>query len=342
MIETIPFMRFDGDQKVPLFRVFLDDGRLYAAGKALSDAIFVLSRPVELGERKISPVDRPLDFFKSLPMVYGQDPLTAGESVRIEDTLADALRSSPALAAYKDVLEYVIFDAGQLADARGEPVPLDFIRRIEAGAEDGWKQVMPLGLILRLLGSTLPVPMPEEVSREFFAVMGAFRREYENWKALYRNDENWKRVMVGNLALPHMKEFGLWEKVGRKFYPAIEPRKFGFAQGWLAPVPEPGVPDRVAAVVADFDRFPLVRSAIADFGQIKADLFLVSVYDRSVRYPQGFEQFCDWIGKLPERRRPGGPVTVIVGPHPSEPTAPWAEFRWDSGTGKFSRTLWEL
>jgi hypothetical protein len=148
--------------------------------------------------------------------------------------------------------------------------------------------------------------------------------------------------MVGNMALPHVKEMGLWEKTGRKFYPTVEPRKFGFSQGWLAPANEPGTPDRTAVIVGELDRFNLLRAALIDFGQISADLFVVSTYERSSKYPEAFEQFKEWISGLPLSRQPKAPVLVVVGPLPSELSSPWAEFRWEPATGKFNRTIWEL
>ncbi len=341
MLQAVPFFRFEGNQRTPLFRILLEGSDLYAIGNSLGDAALILSRPIEVGERKIDPKEKPLDFFKSLPLAFGYDPLTAGEPVKVETTLVQQMKSEPVLVAWKNPLEYIAYDAGRLVDAGGATVSLDAVRRIDTG-EQGWTLSVPLTTVLRLLGSTLPVPMPEEVSREFFAILARFRREYENWKPLYKRPENWTKVMIGNLALPHVKEMGLWEKTGRKFYPAVEPRKFGFSQGWLAPVNEPGTPDRTAVVVGELDRFNLVKNALVDFGQIEADLFVLSTYERSGKYVDAFGYFKDTITGLPQNRRPKAPVLVIVGPLPSELSSPWAEFRWEPETNKFNRTIWEL
>ncbi len=342
MIQAVPFFRFDGAQRTPLFRVLLEGSDFYVTGTAFADAILVMSRPIEIGERTIGRHEKPMEFFQGLPMAYSRDPLTAGEPVKCEGPLLKELRSEPVLIAWKDALEYVAFEAGRLVDAKGEPVKLDFVRRISEGTEEGWTSAVPLPLVLRLLGSSLPMPIPEEVSREFFAEIRRFRHEYENWKNLYKRPENWTKVMVGNLSHEHIRDCGLWEKIGRRFFPGVEPRKFGFSQGWMAPAGEPGAPDRTAVVMGELDRFGMFRSAIADFNQIDAGLFVICTYERSTKYPEAFEAFRDFLTRLPERRRPKAPVLVIVGPLPSELFAPWAEFRWEPDTGKFNRTIWEL
>ncbi len=342
MIESVPFFRFEGEHRTPLFQILLEGGDLYAVGNSLGDAALILSSPVVVGERKIDPKEKPIDFFRALPMAYGRDPLTAGEPIKVEGTLVQQLKSRPALVAYLNPLEWIAFDAGQIVNAAGATLKLEVVRRIESGDEEGWSQLIRLSLLLRLLGGSLPAPIPEEISREFFSVLVRFRREYENWKPLYKRPENWTKVVIGNLSLPHVKEMGLWEKTGLRFYPSVEPRKFGFAQGWMSPAGEPGVPDRTAVLVTELDRFSLLRKTVVDFGQITADLFVVNTYERSAKYPEAFDNFRQIITELPEKRRPKSPVLVIVGPLPSELTSPWAEFRWEPETGKFNRTIWDI
>ena len=218
----------------------------------LADAILVLRKPLEITERKIARAEKPLDWIAHLPAAYGHDALAAAAPEKDEKTLLDVLLSERTLLAFGGLQEYFYLEAGHVRDPSGAPVTLARYRR--AVQAEGWEVLVPLRDILEALSPRLAPPMLDELTRDFFAELESFRREYSNWAGLYRRGEVWDKILFGTpdeLRPKHLTEIdrGLLGRVGAQYYPRIERGPFRMEQVWRMPEKPGGETTTIEAAI---------------------------------------------------------------------------------------------
>lgn len=337
MASRVDFYRLEGQsQDRPLFTVREVEGRVVASGGKLSDAVLVLKRPVEVGERKISRQERPLDWVANLPLAYGRETFVATEPTRESTTIRDVLLSEPTLLAYKSLNEFFIFEDKQVRTQDGRAVaPQRFLRTVSGGE---WEILLPYAEVLEALSPALPTPSLDELTRDFFAELDRFQREYENWQRLYKTDDVWEKVLIGTPEerIPRRVESpdrGLFGRLGQRYYPRVEAGRLLTEQLWRLPE-SPGSPTAtIAATVSVALDSRRAEQAIIDTAhlRVKTKIFFTRAPQEQVEgVAERLRRALERAGGFVEGER----YFLIFGPTAAKPRQSWHVAKVDPASGE--------
>lgn len=328
-----------------LFSIHEIEGRLYASGARLADAILILGRPVTIAERRIARESKPLDWLEALPLAYERDALAAASPEREAESLGDLLREERTLVAWKSVGEFFALDSGTLRDAEGNVTSVKALRqalqapRDEDGGE--WELMVPVSEVLEALSPKLQQPSLDELSSAFYRELLAFQREYGNWVRLYREPAVWDKVLFGTPAerIPKLArdiDRGLFGRVGARFFPRIERGAAGAPLGadqlWRIPR-EPGgeLADAAGMVVMENNARKL-EQCLLDLALVRVPTKIVLTRLRSRHIGDRVEELEKFVrrGKLLQG---GERLFLIFGPDKDDPHTKWHAVKADPEAG---------